>query len=282
MRALLRFAPLLGLLAIAGCGEAADSSAEARTATFHEREFARIDVGDASMLFTDALWATRRGLGDPEAYGRRGWRRAGVFELDHALGDLDEAIRRRPAYGFAHPSRGFAHRMRLRLDLAEADLNEAVRLEPWWSDAYLLRSGLLLHRSDLEGARRDLDTALCLAPNKGPALASRCLVAVRLGEERSEEHCEAAFAVRDERSYWTHLIQGGVLTLRSDLAGARRAVDKSIALLPRNPHALLLRGHLRRRDGDVDGGVADMDAARAILPSVDAILEALLGPLRPA
>lgn len=276
----MRALPLLCLLAIgmSGCSETGNSPGEAETATFHERVLARIDVGDASGPLTDAIWAARLRFGDPEAYGRRGWRRARVFELDGALADLNEAIRRRPDYGFAYASRGFVHRMRLQLDLAETDLNEAVRLEPSWFDAYLLRSGLLLHRGDLEGARRDLDVALGLYPS-GPALASRCLVAVRLGEETAEARCVAAFAARDERSYWVPLIQGGLLMLRTELAGARRAIDKSLALLPRNPQALLLRGHLRSRIGDIDGGSADIEAARSTLPSVDALVQALFGPL---
>lgn len=217
---------------MAGRDGGPDPSAEAGMATFHERVVARLNVRDASGPFTDAIWIARLWVGEPEACGRSGWHRSGVFELDDALDDLDEAIRRRPGYGFAYANRGFVYRMRLRLDLAEADLNEAVRLEPRWFDAYLLRSGLLLHRGDLEGARRNLDTALRRFPD-GPALAIRCLVAVRLDEEGAEARCKAAFAALDERSHWTPLILGGLLMLRNDLAGAQRAIDNSIALLPR-------------------------------------------------
>lgn len=273
------------LTATAGCDGETGASRNPGRVSGHDRDRAMSDRG---YLFDSAnriMRTFRIWLGDPEAYAMRGWERTATFEMEGALADLDEAIRLRPDYGFAHAVRGFVHRTRLRLDLAEADLDLAVRLEPHWPGSFFNRSGMLLQRGDLEGARRDLDMALRLRPDGAMTLAHRCLVAFRSGEKAADSFCEATLAAdvrsarRDGGASWLLLIRGGLHMLRNDPAAARTAVDGSIMLLSRNPHALLLRGILRARDGDAEGAAADMEAARAILPEVDVSVQALFGPL---
>ena len=72
---------------------------------------------------------------------------------------------------------------------------------------------------------------------------------------------------------------GGLNLLRNDVKAARADVAESLNRMPRNPHALLLRGHIKLRTGDAAGAAADLEAARSILPSIETVMHALLGPL---
>jgi len=50
------------------------------------------------------------------------------------------------------------------------------------------------------------------------------------------------------------------------LAEAAADIDRALALDPDDPDALLERGILRQRRGDLDGARADWDRARALAP----------------
>lgn len=92
-----------------------------------------------------------------------------------------------------------------------------------------------LARHDLDGALADCNDAVRLAPREARGLGTRAFVYLRLGLD------EAAV---------------------SDYSAA-------LEIEPRNAEYLFGRGRAKTRHGDLDGGRADMDAARAIDPEVE-------------
>jgi hypothetical protein len=47
-------------------------------------------------------------------------------------------------------------------------------------------------------------------------------------------------------------------------------LNKSVGIAPKDAHPLFARGVVKRRQGDVPGGDADLAAARRITPGIDA------------
>ncbi len=149
------------------------------------------------------------------AYANRGNLLDVRGELDRALADFDEALRREPDDGRIYNNRGRCHARRGEFDKALADFDEAVRRLPEDSRSYYNR-GLTRYRlGDFAGAVADLGEVLRLDEPSGAVYNQRAAARFGLGDR--------AGAVADHRA---------ALTLEPDDANACNSLAWLLATSP--------------------------------------------------
>jgi tetratricopeptide (TPR) repeat protein len=94
------------------------------------------------------------------SYVNRGAAYAGKGDLDRAIADFDDAIRRDPKFAGAYFNRGSAYQVKGDLDRAIADFNEAIRLDPKLTAACYRRGKAYADQGDLDRGLADLKACL--------------------------------------------------------------------------------------------------------------------------
>ncbi len=126
-----------------------------------EREQAVL-MANAMEYFSDRI------LDNPKDYAAY-LKRACVWEakgdLDHAIGDVTEALRLRPRSNVAYYNRALYHGKLGRHDLAIEDYTAALQHHPDFTPAYLNRGIARVRRGDHDKAVRDFTAAIRLEPS---------------------------------------------------------------------------------------------------------------------
>lgn len=106
-------------------------------------------------------------------FNLRGVAHYNLGELDRALADFDEAIRRDAGASIYFSNRGLV-RMRMRnFDQAIVDFDQALRLEPKSALAFVSRGNAYREKSELARAIADYDAAATLDPKLSAAFYNR-------------------------------------------------------------------------------------------------------------
>src|SRR5207302_4397172 len=110
--------------------------------------------------------------GSAHAYYRRGLTHAKVGDLEHAMGDLNEAARLEPKRAEIYANRAIVYKMSGMHKLALSDLARAVRLDPRYAADYCNQRGqLLLSENRYEWAAAEFSIALRLDKQHAAARA---------------------------------------------------------------------------------------------------------------
>jgi tetratricopeptide (TPR) repeat protein len=190
-----------------------------------------------------------------------------------ALPDFDEAIRLNPKDSLAYAAR--AELMLAKGDARRgwSDYETAVKLAP--SDLRLIeRRAVALERAGRYGeAVRDLDVLLARSPpnQRLSLLNTRCWVRAEWGQELSsaQSDCEAALAMSPGLA--AVLDSNGFLALRmGQYDKAITNYDLALRQAPDLAPSLFGRGLAKYRKGEKAAARADLAAARALHPSIDA------------
>jgi tetratricopeptide (TPR) repeat protein len=99
------------------------------------------------------------------AFNNRGADRLAQDDLDGAIADFDEAIRRDGRFAIAFNNRGLARQRKQDLVGSISDLDEAIRLNPGYAPAFFNRGRTHREANDLNAAVRDIEEAQRLAPS---------------------------------------------------------------------------------------------------------------------
>ena len=227
---------------------------------------------------------------------------------DRALADLDRALELEPASAAALRQRARAQLGLKQPALARRDLDAALRLEPADDVARLDRARLAWAGGEAEQALDDLAQLdrqlppqaesrrpmgdLYLAMQR-PALAvgqythwlaarprdvrrfeilnSRCWARALANIELDAALDDCNLAVDGAPKDANFVDSRGLVNLRlGRLRDALRDYDTALRLEPGKPWSLYGRAIVRLRDGQRDAGLADLAAARAAQPSIDA------------
>ena len=225
-----------------------------------------------------------------------------------AVVDLDEAIRMAPDQAAYYVARARAHMADKQPDAALADLDKSLSLDPKNVDALLMRAELRFEHKNRTGAIADVTAASALAPAGsaqarsiaglyvqldqpaaalpmlddwirlhsndamlGAALNERCWARGLSNQMLDDAKTDCRKAIRRDGEKPTYLDSLGMVQLRlGQYAESLKAYEQAVA---QNPHSAWTRyglGLAKIRSGQTDAGHADLLAARALDPEIEA------------
>ena len=125
-------------------------------------ETAGLATGDVDRAIADFDEAIRRNPQDDHAFNQRGLTWSFNGDNDRAIADYSEAIRLNPQLGSAFKNRAIAWSEKGENDRAIADFDEAIRLNPQEAVHFYLRAGEWSTKGEKDRAIADLDEAKLL------------------------------------------------------------------------------------------------------------------------
>jgi tetratricopeptide (TPR) repeat protein len=103
-------------------------------------------------------------------------------DFEHAIADLDEAIRLDPDAIAAYQNRAASYRNSGQLERALADLNRAAQIDPQDARTFLSRGVIYFKMGAPTRAIQDYDTSLKLDPNFVASLYGRGVAKLKVGD----------------------------------------------------------------------------------------------------
>ncbi|RAN82316.1 hypothetical protein B5P43_07530 [Bacillus sp. SRB_336] len=241
-------------------------------------------------------------------YALRGQARLSRGEPRAAVADLDEAIRLAPGQAAYHVARARARVANQQPNSALDDLDKSLGLDPKNVDALLLRAELRFVHKDLKGATVDVTAASALAPARsaqaravahlyvqldrpaaalpmlddwidlhrndallGLALNERCWARALSNQMLDDALKDCRKAIRHDGEKPAYLDSLGMVRLRlGQYAESIKAYEQALAQNPRSAWSRYGLGLAKIRSGQTDAGRADLAAARALDPEIEA------------
>lgn len=201
------------------------------------------------------------------AYVARAKHRTLLDELDAALADVDEALRRDPRHADALHNRGVVYSFQGRYDEALAALDEAIRLSPATSaESRHTRGRIRLELGDLGAALVEFDSALAVDARHVDALISRG-GAYQLAGDAERALADYDAALRIDAANPDALSSRGVLFLATDrFDEAIVDLDRALEADPGYGRAYASRGLARLLQGHSAEALPDFDRAIELEP----------------
>lgn len=165
-------------LGLASAGTGLAQSLERQLADCSSGSFERVIQGCSGLINSSRLDRRNKAV----AYTMRGSAYAARGQLDFAIDDFSNAIRRNPRNLVAFFNRGNAHFAKEDFDAAIADFSRAISLEPGHSMSYAHRGNAYLAKGEPDRAIAEYDRALELDPANTQAAANRALAYTRKGD----------------------------------------------------------------------------------------------------
>jgi tetratricopeptide (TPR) repeat protein len=200
-------------------------------------------------------------------------------DLDHAIADYTEAIRRDPDYAAAYNSRGIAYKAKGDVDKAIADYDQAIRLNPNSAPAFNNRGYAYFAKSSYDRAVTDFDVAVKLDPqyalaynNRGYAYFMRKDYDRAIGDYDQAIRIDPLPAVAgvggSGRSHVNIYVNRGVAyALKGDFDHALSDYYEAIRIDPKYARAFASRGHVFRHIGNYERAISDYSEALRLDPS---------------
>ncbi len=217
-------------------------------------------------------------LADPnyvDAYNNRGFALMQLTRWDRALADFNRALQLDPQGANALANRGFVKQSLGDTTGAILDYTSAMMLDPDNPKYYLHRREAYLRQGDLANAKQDADkvAALQTIQSLGAAVKARPKDAdayLARGKHHHQAGDETRALADFDRAVEFDPISTEVRLARAALHWDRRdfaAAEADCAVvLAETPHqqALSIRGDCRLERGDLDGALADFEAAKRL------------------
>jgi tetratricopeptide (TPR) repeat protein len=193
------------------------------------------DVARARADFDAAIGLTPSA---PAAYGARARLYAAARDFEHALMDVNEALRNDEHNADLLLLRGEVRFSMRDSSGAFADVSAALSANPRLQEALLLRASFYQLRRESSLALRDLNLALQINPRSADALHQRAQVRIMM----------------------------------HDHAAALEDINAALLINSRRQQSLGLRAELETEQGDYDSALTDLESALAIVPNLPALL----------
>lgn len=191
-------------------------------------------------------------------------------QFARALAERNELLRTSRNKWLALHERGALLLDMGRADDALADYDRVLRLNPKDTDAFYQRGRAWRMKGDAARALANFDHVLALETDlpAGNTLAARGWALAVLGQQdEAMALCDRVLKTRPHADLY--VTRGFVQLLRGRFAEARSDFDAAMMQRPMMPDALFGRGLARLKLGE-QAGAADIEAARKILPPIDA------------
>ena len=270
--------------------------------------FAKAQDGEDKPDAGSASGNSSTGLAAAPDYALRGAAHLSRGEPKAALADMDEAIRMAPDHAAYYLDRARARVADKQPDAALTDLDKSLSLDPKSLDALLLRAELRFAKKDRAGATADATAASVLAPAGSTQARSIAGLYVELGRPAAalpilddwirlhirdallgavlNERCwarglsnrmlddalsDCRKAIRRDGKEPAYLDSLGMVQLRlGHYAESIKAYEQAVAQRPQSAWSRYGLGLAKIRSGQTDAGRADLVAARALDPEIDA------------
>ena len=241
-------------------------------------------------------------------YALRGEAHLSRGETKAAIADMDAAIGMAPDQPTYYLARSRAHAADKQPDAALADLDTSLGLDPKNADALLLRAELRIAHKDRTGALTDVTAAAALAPAGSTQARTVARLYITLGQPASalpmlddwirlhsrdallgnalNERCwarglssqmlddaldDCRKAIKHDGENPAYLDSLGLVQLRlAHYPDAIKAYQQAVAQMPKNAWSRFGLGLAKIRSGQTAAGNADLAAARALDPDVEA------------
>jgi predicted aspartyl protease/tetratricopeptide (TPR) repeat protein len=229
-------------------------------------------------------------------------------EPSAAVGDLDEAIRMSPDQAAFYVARARAHEADKQPDAALTDLDKSLSLDPQNVDALVMRARFRFGHKDRTGAASDVAAASALAPvgstrarsiaalyieldqpaaalpilddwirlhkddaMLGSALNERCWASGLSNQMLDDALKDCSRAIKRDGENPAYLDSLGLVELRlGHYPESIKAYEQAVAQRPRSAWSRYGLGLAKIRGGQTDAGKADVVAARALDPQIEA------------
>jgi tetratricopeptide (TPR) repeat protein len=200
-------------------------------------------------------------------------------DLDHAIADYTEAIRRDPGYAAAYNSRGIAYKAKGDVDKAIADYDQAIRLNPNSAPAFNNRGYAYFAKSSYDRALTDFDQAVKLDPQYALAYNNRGYAFfMQKNYDRAINDYDQAIRIDplpavagvggSGRSHVNIYVNRGVAyALKGDFDHALSDYYEAIRIDPNYARAFGSRGHVFRHIGNYARAISDYGEALRLDPS---------------
>ena len=199
-------------------------------------------------------------------------------DLDHAIADYTEAIRRDPDYAAAYNSRGIAYKAKGDVDRAIADYDQAIRLNPNSAPAFNNRGYAYFGKSSYDRALTDFDQAVKLDPQYALAYNNRGYAFfMQKNYDRAINDYDVAIRIDpmpavagvggSGRSHVNIYVNRGVAyALKGDFDHALSDYYEAIRIDPNYARAFGSRGHVFRHIGNYARAISDYSEALRLDP----------------
>ena len=204
---------------------------------------------------------------------------------DESLAELQVAVRLSPNSAVFHDRLGEVLSRFVETDAARREFEKALQCDPRLADAHINLSLVLAQQGELDEAAAHLDRALELLGNSREAARAHFLRAkIWAAQDQMEKAAiELKRAVRLKPGFadaWSDL--GAVLRLERDYDGAEAALDKAVALEPKNPEIEYRLGQAELENGKADAAVRHLKVAIEYTPDNRPTLYTLMRALQKA
>lgn len=195
------------------------------------------------------------------AWSGRGMTRVMQGDVEAAGPDFDKASELNPNDHMAIHGRGMIAMTEERYIDAVVEFSVALRAAPDDPFALAMRASAYLGLKDYRRALADLDRVATLTPGL-EADVNRAGVLVEAGRAAEAVPIMDAAAQRDPANVDVRNLQGTIREAAGDLEGAEAAFSEGLAIESDHPVVLIARARVRLLRGDLEGGRADLAAAR--------------------
>jgi len=232
---------------------------------YNNRGDCYVRQGSNLRALEDYAKATELDPSDSRAYKNRAEAYENLGQIDRALEAYSEAVRIDPKYSRAYFNRGDIFRKKGDFDRAISEYTESIRLEPKDADAFNRRGIAHLWKGDYERAIADQTEAIRFNPQHAKAFNDRCWAATIVGRALQQALADCNESLRLDGNDPDALANRGFTYVKlGQLADAIVDYDAALKAAPKHAGSLYGRGVVKLRQGDIEGGNADIATAMAI------------------
>ncbi len=200
------------------------------------------------------------------AYAARAKHHTTSEDLERALADTNEALRRDPAHADALHNRALVHYYLGHTAEAMADINKEMAVRPDDAECHATRGRFHAEAGQTDAALKDLDRAIEIDPRHVDALNSRGAIRTMSGQmDPARADFDAVLAI-DPQNGDAYSSRGAMYLMTSRFPQALKDLEQAIRLDPANSMALLNRGMTYLFLKQFEPAIADFSRALTLEP----------------
>src|SRR3569623_1874116 len=251
-----------GIAAIAlACAQPAQA-APAHTRDLQECATQTQSLADQRIAACTKLLQSGRLKGKPlgVTYGLRGLAYLDRGDVQHAIGDLDSALKLAPDFAPAYQNRGNASYARGNYGQALADYDTTIKRDPESPSPYITRATARRDLGYNEGALEDYGRASSLGADRASAYRGRGELYLRAGDS-AKALADLDRALKLDPDAPTYMLRAKTRETAGDLNGAMGDYQEASRRDDKNILALTAIAGIWRKRGDFDKAIGVYDRA---------------------